>query len=1012
MATEDLKPISRTTGLGSGVGVIDFHKSMNDFASSANTLGQIGSEMSQKASNAFSEHMGYEAGKNPNGNPLPAFTKSDEAYNKTYKAGAHASVGLQLSGLLSDAQIDFSKIPNPTPEDLEVFNKNLAKGSEALLKLAPDGVRQPLELSFNSSLLQINGSINTKMMLHQKTAEHDKQISMANSSNIDIYNTSVAGNQGGNDESAITILEDRVKLNQDNFIAGNFTQKERDSSNAQAEISYKKGKYIGLYNKSLSQGNENQFLNDFDRNIQADLTPTQKKDVQSALITQVKSDRYLRAGESQAILNAYKLKPVWTASDIETLKTQVSESQFYKAMYDYNVRQTKRSIASDKADYTNANWGNVDTWGNISNDQRTAGLAVQVENLKKLDKDPDTGEQLHSDSEYERAAVKSAGGEIPSYSAKIEGQLLNGNGVQMTEAVKAYEDIGAAHPNKLKLSKKALATMVVFSDRNKNLGNADEAADQATKIVSHKTKEQIEQSASLVSDFNRDNFKDTNHVIDYSTNLAGVSKSALISPFDFGYYVKNIVDENIALVHDKTQGETLAKIEIAKIFGYSNVNGKRQFVQFPVERIVNMPETKNSASIINADLAAQIKVQIAETNRLFNEKDEKGQRKSPFYFKVVKEPNLEAALLASNFVNGINDNDLSGQEYLDALTDGDKAIKDFNNSGQVELQQIDSNGNIESHKLSVRAGMLMTQSGDPGKIVAHGYQVLSTNDSGGTAPIGGSNFATINGFTYTPNQSVLGAVFFAMNKHPESEGNTIQDRFNKLLKQTELENRILSDIGRSRFRLSFDKQPAPPKEQQPVVPEPEPPVQLESEIPPIPELKNKEKDEPISEEGHPDLSERPESFFEQMAKIESSDKGMSARSKTGAIGKYQFLQSTWNDLVKKHGKEFDMTKKDIFDLNSQEIFARAYAKDNEKVLIKKLGREPKDFEIYMAHNIGATGTARLILHAQNSPDAIVTTKGIGSNPAKNPLFFMSNKGKIITYKKALARYEKAFKGAK
>jgi len=152
-------------------------------------------------------------------------------------------------------------------------------------------------------------------------------------------------------------------------------------------------------------------------------------------------------------------------------------------------------------------------------------------------------------------------------------------------------------------------------------------------------------------------------------------------------------------------------------------------------------------------------------------------------------------------------------------------------------------------------------------------------------------------------------------------------------------------------------------------------------------------------------------YLRKIAKIESPNEGMKAVSSTGAIGKFQFLPNVWNDLVKTYGKEFGLTKDGINKERQQDKAIVLLTKRNAITMIKSLKREPKEFELYMAHNIGGAGASRLIKAAEKTPNSPVSKAMMGSEPSHNPLFFIKKDGGIVTAKEAVARYKKTYDNA-
>lgn len=108
-------------------------------------------------------------------------------------------------------------------------------------------------------------------------------------------------------------------------------------------------------------------------------------------------------------------------------------------------------------------------------------------------------------------------------------------------------------------------------------------------------------------------------------------------------------------------------------------------------------------------------------------------------------------------------------------------------------------------------------------------------------------------------------------------------------------------------------------------------------------------------------------------------------NRSSAMGLFQFTAGTWLDMVKKHGDEHGLGKyadaivkgpdgrwtvkdkdlrKDILDLRRDPslsaLMAAEYAKDNEKVLESKLGRQVDTHDLYLAHFLGAGGALKVL----------------------------------------------------
>jgi hypothetical protein len=131
------------------------------------------------------------------------------------------------------------------------------------------------------------------------------------------------------------------------------------------------------------------------------------------------------------------------------------------------------------------------------------------------------------------------------------------------------------------------------------------------------------------------------------------------------------------------------------------------------------------------------------------------------------------------------------------------------------------------------------------------------------------------------------------------------------------------------------------------------------------------------------------------AKVESNlDPSASART-SSAGGLFQFIDQTWLGTLKQSGSALGYGKyadaieqtssgkfvvadaslrREIMalrkDPTANAVMAGAFTKANAAYLSQKLGREPTDGELYMAHFLGARGAAKLISLAAATPNAL------------------------------------------
>lgn len=97
-----------------------------------------------------------------------------------------------------------------------------------------------------------------------------------------------------------------------------------------------------------------------------------------------------------------------------------------------------------------------------------------------------------------------------------------------------------------------------------------------------------------------------------------------------------------------------------------------------------------------------------------------------------------------------------------------------------------------------------------------------------------------------------------------------------------------------------------------------------------------------------------------IAKVESSMNPNAKAPTSTASGLMQITQPTWKALVMKYGKQYGFGMQDIMNPQANATAGALLASDNAQKLSDKLGREPDNAELYMAHFLGANKAVKLL----------------------------------------------------
>lgn len=171
-------------------------------------------------------------------------------------------------------------------------------------------------------------------------------------------------------------------------------------------------------------------------------------------------------------------------------------------------------------------------------------------------------------------------------------------------------------------------------------------------------------------------------------------------------------------------------------------------------------------------------------------------------------------------------------------------------------------------------------------------------------------------------------------------------------------------------------------------------------------------------------------YLTHLAEKESSFDPVAAAGTSSAKGLYQFIESTWLDLVRRHGASYGLEalagrielndrgrptvanarlKRQIlnlrFDPKFSSLLAAHYTEENLDYLERALGRRPNYAEAYIAHFLGAPSAATLFKARVERPEVSAVDLFPAAARA-NRVFFYDAQGRGVTvaelYRRLLA----------
>jgi hypothetical protein len=160
------------------------------------------------------------------------------------------------------------------------------------------------------------------------------------------------------------------------------------------------------------------------------------------------------------------------------------------------------------------------------------------------------------------------------------------------------------------------------------------------------------------------------------------------------------------------------------------------------------------------------------------------------------------------------------------------------------------------------------------------------------------------------------------------------------------------------------------------------------------------------------------------AKLESGFNANARARTSSAAGLYQFIESSWLSVVKKHGSAHGLgwaadaigpgnrvadagTRQAILNLRTDpqvaSLMAAEHASDNKDSIEGALGREATGTDLYMAHFLGLGGARKFLARMEEQPDAIGAALFPSAARANRNVFYAAD-GSARSLKDIYARF--------
>lgn len=757
-----------------------FGSSFRQLGKSSNLVSSIGSEIALRSAVARSEIAGFELGKNPQGDLLPALTKSDEAFHNAYRTQASATLSLQAQQLISSSLATIGKQPKINQQMIDEFDKNVSIGLEEIISLAPTADQAELRNTFGLQLMQTQGKLQSKMIEQQKADALINFNTYNQATTESIFDLSVDGDP----ESASKILAELEKKNLDMADSGYISKLQALNNFKSARVSYLTGKYYG---KAISSGKEvDQFLNDFSQNKPKEMSNSEWVSVGKNMVGLFKQKDKLELKHQSDLTAEFDLRlenDQITQEFLNKSEEEMTPNNFSRSLTKLTKKLNKGQSDKSKINMVAANWGN-------------AGILSQMDNKHINQYWADASATMAEENEIDLWTAKTLmaattdGTQVPAFIDELEAYTKSQNPESVQKALSAFQSMKQMNPSGLsgmtKDSRGLITAIKLGLDGGNDLAISIQAGQKMIVDVDEsERKKRSENWKSLSKEMFGANDK---KLVSTTLKEIGVKdKDMMLDTLGFSLMYKDMLEANYNLFGNMEAAKKHTKEAIEmRPYGFTAINSKKidtvggnfstpknEFVSRPLEPYFGIPVGDPSAYLIHEQISEQTLDQIETFNKRNSDKfgfryefeDDIPIPTRENYEKAMKERDrlVDKALKTGN-----------SNEIVKQMQDVNKVIRNFEYGDRKILKRIYDDGREERFSLGVYD--LVTQDTYDGKPV---YNVKLINASGGV-----ENFLGADGFgskpiLYVPNTDKFDQRYIEEIESSEKDGRKYMMKLNK-----------------------------------------------------------------------------------------------------------------------------------------------------------------------------------------------------------------------------------------
>lgn len=753
----EITTLEESVPLNATVSQTNFTGAMANLASSPSVMAQVGAQVSSSATMRLMNEKGLELGKDPKGT-LPILPINDylKQLSSSYDAEAQATLSLRARDVINKANEEMARNPAITTQDIQGYQATLKDTLTDIAKLAPAGIRENLENSFGSTLQNNTHQYVLKMDAQQRKESAEHQESYANSELGKMQQAFIDGRDFDGEDAYLNQLATYQDLKEKRQLS----EPAYDAKIKEMEIVRQQSMMLNeVFKAEKTHGNEGvqKYLSAMPDKKPDDMSYADYSVAMQGVSKAIAQREQLKSSNrsmmmSEAVTTATITGQPLSVQQTMALKNELTTQQFNETMLRINSALTQKTAKVSAEDTLYANRMSGESW-------YEANPKAQKVVFDRMVMDEQSAAQAKDKQLSEIQAMTNVAKTVPiptrAYQDRLGQKISSGSPQEAIEAAFVYQTMsGGDFQDAGKVTglddKAKIAAALINLNSSSDL-SPEEKVSLARNAAYNRTSEQTKAIDASYVRFKKDKLSTPSEIKSFVKDITGTVDDSLV------HEASSLTDDILA-THKKFYDMAGSNEEVAKQltqeyvnnhYGYTTINGTKEYVLNPVERTVGRL-TSSSIPLIQEDAVTQLNEQLALNNERY------GQGLSDIHYEVQMPTSKDGMPLTyENYYSLLNaaQNAGSGSDAREATQKFNQFRDEYHKQKPVKVKVTRRNAGEEIMDLNIYPSRGMQQSADHNAI--GGFDVGLRSKTGLLVPFTSWIPGNINRIHYSANMEQL-----------------------------------------------------------------------------------------------------------------------------------------------------------------------------------------------------------------------------------------------------------------